>query len=84
MLKVTLNTIIQTKYRCTKNTGKNVGSLIELQSLIDFVELETLLQNRRELERENGECHVVGYNASCCQHIEVDKVKLNSTGKYIE
>ena len=42
-------------------------------------ELETILQNRRELERRNGECHVVGYNASCCQHIEVDQVKLNST-----
>ena len=77
MLKVALNTIIQTKY-----TG--VGSLIELQSLIAFVELETILQNRRELERGNGECHVVGYKASCCQHLEVDKVKLNSTGKYIE
>lgn len=42
-------------------------------------ELETILQNRRELERRNGECLVVGYNASCCQHLEIDKVKLNST-----
>ena len=42
-------------------------------------ELETILQNRRELERRNGECHVVGYKASCCQHLEVDKVDLNST-----
>ena len=52
------------------------------------LELQTIIQstvgNEVELRNHgNGACSVIGYNAGCCQHIELDQVHLNSTGKLL-
>ncbi|VDI00578.1 Hypothetical predicted protein [Mytilus galloprovincialis] len=58
-------------------------SVRELQTRLGQVQNERLLQqlNKRLIIHggRNGECHVVGYNAGCCQHVELDEVDLNST-----
>ncbi|XP_063411007.1 uncharacterized protein LOC134693959 [Mytilus trossulus] len=58
-------------------------SVRELQTRLGQVQNERLLQQLDERliihGGKNGECHVVGYNAGCCQHVELDEVNLNST-----
>lgn len=62
-------------------------SLRELQATIErsSVDIPNLGYHDNNVDilklgyHDNGECKVIGYDAGCCQHLEVDQISLNST-----
>lgn len=52
-----------------------------IKASFGFIFLAVFDHKPQNVEEEPNGCNCVGYTCGCCQHLEVDKIGLNDTGK---
>lgn len=52
-----------------------------MKASFGFIFLAVFDHKPQNVEEEANGCSCVGYTCGCCQHLEVDKIGLNDTGK---